>query len=137
MLAAYSPFHGTDEDQLYKAIVNSEVKYPSHFSEESKACIKCLLERDPLKRLGMKTSPYGNIRENKFFSKIEWIKLQNRHIEPPFRPNVSGVSDTSNFDKTITSLGRPKLSKMDKHLSQTINNDIFKGFSFVGKNLHN
>jgi hypothetical protein len=135
MLASYSPFYGNDEAQLYKAIQSKDVRYPDSFSEDSKSFIKCLLERDVNKRLGMRTSPYGNIRENKFFSKIDWVKLQNRQIEPPFRPKIATLSDTSNFDEFLTANINPKLSQMDKQLLKTIDEDIFKGFSFVSKEL--
>lgn len=135
MLASYSPFYGNDEEQLYKAIQSKDVRYPDGFSEDSKSFIKCLLERDVNKRLGMRTSPYGNIRENKFFSKIDWVKLQNRQIEPPFRPKIATLSDTSNFDEFLTATVNPKLSQMDKQLLKTIDEEIFKGFSFVSKEL--
>jgi len=91
MLTGYSPFHGEDEEELFQAIQHHDVPYPNSISENSISCVKKLLERDPLKRLGMKTSPYGDIRSHPFFSKIDWRKLENREIEPPFKPKVVSV----------------------------------------------
>ena len=88
MLTGYSPFHGDDEEQLFQAIREHDVLYPSSMSEQSSSCVKCLLQRDPVKRLGMKTSPYGDIRLHSFFQKIDWVRLENRQIEPPFKPKV-------------------------------------------------
>ena len=133
MLAAYSPFHGDDEEKLFKAIKEGEVKYPASFSEEAKSFIKCLLEKEPIKRLGMPTSSHGNIRENKFFSKIDWIRLQNRQVEPPYMPKLKASTDHSNFDVGFPSSGKPKLSQIDKKLLKTIDEAIFKGFSFMSK----
>jgi hypothetical protein len=62
------------------------VPYPNNISEAAVSCVKMLLERDPLKRLGMKSSPYGRIRKHPFFVKIDWNKLKNRQVEPPFIP---------------------------------------------------
>ena len=89
MLTGYSPFHGDDEEQLFQAIQEYDVLYPSSISEQSVSCVRQLLERDPIKRLGMKTSPYYNdIRSHPFFLKIDWLKLENRQLDPPFKPKV-------------------------------------------------
>ena len=132
MLTGYSPFHGDDEEQLFEAIQKFDVLYPSTISEQSTSCIRCLLERDPIKRLGMKTSPFGDIRKHPFFSKIDWVKLENRQVEPPFKPKVKSPNDVSNFDPDFTS-EQPRLSQIDGKLLKTIDEEIFKGFSFVNK----
>jgi serine/threonine protein kinase len=88
MLTGYSPFHGEDEEELFQAIQHNTVPYPNNISESSISCVQNLLERDPLKRLGMKSSPYGRIRKHPFFAKIDWVKLKNRQIEPPFIPKL-------------------------------------------------
>ena len=136
MLAGYSPFHGDDQDQLFKAIKGADLKFPSGFSEPSKTFIKCMLERDPVKRLGMKTSMHGNIRSHTFFSKIDWNKIENRMVEPPFKPKVKSPADISNFETEHT-MAKAKLSQIDDKLLKTIDDDIFKGFSFVGRDLIN
>ena len=132
MLTGYSPFHGDDEEQLFEAIQKFDVLYPSTLSEQATSCIKSLLERDPHKRLGMKTSPYGDIRGHPFFSKIDWHRLENRQIEPPFKPKVKSVADVSNFDPDFTT-EQPRLSQIDGKLLKTIDEEIFRGFSFVNK----
>ena len=88
MLTGYSPFHGEDEEELFHAIQHNDIIFPTNISEHSVSCLKYLLDRDPIKRLGMKTSPHGLIREHPFFSKIDWNKLENKEIEPPFKPKV-------------------------------------------------
>ena len=46
-----------------------------------------LLERDTERRLGFmeETSP---IREHPFFRDIDWVALEARKLEPPFKPKV-------------------------------------------------
>ncbi len=97
MLTGYSPFHGEDEEELFNAIQHNEVPYPNNISEASISCVKMLLERDPLKRLGMKSSPYGRIRKHPFFFKIDWNRLKNRQLEPPFIPICVSFFITKKF----------------------------------------
>jgi serine/threonine protein kinase len=92
MLTGYSPFHGDDEEQLFQAIQEFDVLYPESLSEHATTCIKMLLERDPVKRLGMKNSPYGNIRLHPFFMKIDWQRLESNQLDPPFKPKVVRIS---------------------------------------------
>ncbi len=132
MLTGYSPFHGDDEEQLFQAIQEFDVLYPTTLSDHSANFIKMLLERDPQKRLGMRTSPYGDIRKHPFYSRIDWNKLENRQIEPPFKPKVKSAFDVSNFDPDFTT-EQPRLSKIDGKLLKTIDEDIFRGFSFINK----
>ncbi len=92
MLTGYSPFHGADEDELFRNIQFASVKYPKDLSEESIACVKAFLERDPIKRLGMESSAYGSIKDHRFFRSINWQKLENRQIQPPFIPSVVSLN---------------------------------------------
>jgi serine/threonine protein kinase len=92
MLTGYSPFHGADEDELFRNIQFASVKYPKDLSEESIACVKAFLERDPIKRLGMESSAYGSIKNHRFFRSINWQKLENRQIQPPFIPSVVSLN---------------------------------------------
>lgn len=93
MLTGQSPFHGNDEDELFYAIQNSTPRYSLDISINATDSIKLFLERDPTKRLGMKTCPYGSIRDQAFFKEVNWDRVENRQIEAPYRPYV--VSDST------------------------------------------
>lgn len=43
-----------------------------------------LFVREPEGRLGVK----GNIRQHSFFSATDWAALEQRKVEPPFRPTL-------------------------------------------------
>ncbi|RMZ96750.1 kinase C theta type [Brachionus plicatilis] len=64
--------------------------------------------------------------------KIDWVKLENKQIESPFKAKVKSVFDVSNFDPDFTS-ETPRLSQIDVKLLKTIDEEIFKDFSFVMK----
>ena len=88
MLTGFSPFHGRDEEELFRAIQHGNVIYPNHVSSEAKSFLSGLLDRDPDNRLGMKDSKHGSIREQDFFQEIDWPRLESARIEPPFKPNI-------------------------------------------------
>lgn len=38
--------------------------------------------------MGMPGCPKGLIRNQQFFSSIDWEKIEKREIEPPFKPKI-------------------------------------------------
>jgi novel protein kinase C delta type len=91
LISGFSPFHGEDEDELFNAIQTADVFYSSHMSEHVVQIIRLLLQRDPQKRLGMSTCPYGSIQQQAFFNQIDWSKIEKRQIEPPFKPKIVSI----------------------------------------------
>ena len=86
MITGFSPFYGNDEDELFYNIQNSKPHYPQTMSTEAQNCLKLFFEVDPNKRLGMPHCAAGQIREQPFFMKLDWNKMENRQIEPPYKP---------------------------------------------------
>ncbi|XP_064604272.1 protein kinase C delta type-like isoform X2 [Liolophura sinensis] len=130
MLIGQSPFHGDDEDDLFQSILHQTPQYPRSLSREAASCLSLLFERNPTERLGMPNCPAGPIRSHAFFAKVDWDKLENREVDPPFKPRVKSPSDVSNFDKDFT-MEKPQLSHSDKDYLKTMNQSVFKGFSFT------
>ena len=58
---------------------------------------------------------------------INWDKLRNREIQPPFRPKEGKL--TENFDKYFTKAD-PVVTPTDKMIVAGIPQDQFNGFSF-------
>lgn len=86
MICGFGPFHGCDERSLFASINFDDVFYPKSMSLNSKILIEKLLERDPSKRLG--SDKIEDIRVQVFFQPLDWSKLENGQIEPPFIPKV-------------------------------------------------
>lgn len=61
-----------------------------------------MLVRDPKHRLGSGPDDSKEIKKHAFWNEIDWDKLLNKQIKPPFKPAVESESDVSNFDPNFT-----------------------------------
>jgi len=60
-------------------------------------CVRAFLERDITKRLGCGPTGFEDIKNHPFFSDIDWEKLVQKGVQPPFVPDSNKV----NFDATF------------------------------------
>lgn len=134
MLTGQSPFNGTDEDELFWSVCNEEAYYPRFLSKEAKQIITLLLEKDPYKRLGMPKCSAGNIRFQPFFNAVDWERMERRQVAPPFKPSLSGPSDTSNFDSNFT-MEKAVLTPIDSQFLASMDQQQFKGFSYTNPDM--
>lgn len=115
---------------LFEKILNDEVRFPLDLSNDSKLILWQLLEKKPSKRLGSSANDFNEIKNHSFFSSIEWQKLIEKRLEPPFRPLVNSDSDTCYFEQEFTG-ENVQLTPPDKEISP-ISNNYFDSFSFYG-----
>uniref|UniRef100_A0AC35U9B1 Protein kinase C n=1 Tax=Rhabditophanes sp. KR3021 TaxID=114890 RepID=A0AC35U9B1_9BILA len=130
MLAGQPPFDGEDEDELFTAITEHSASYPKCMSKESVSMCKALLQKNPEKRLGSSDSEMTEIREHAFFRRIDWLKIENRQIQPPFKPKLKGRDDVSNFDTEFTH-EQPKLTPVDRLFLMNLDQTEFESFTFM------
>ena len=104
MLLQQSPFRGEDEEEIYDAILADEPLYPIHMPRDSVSILQKLLTREPEARLGSGPTDAQEIMNQPFFQKINWDDVYHKRIQPPFLPQISSATDTSNFDSEFTSV---------------------------------
>ncbi|KHN83566.1 Protein kinase C-like 1B [Toxocara canis] len=132
MMAGQPPFEADNEDDLFEAILHDDVLYPVWLSKEAVNILKAFMTKNALKRLGCVQSQGGEdaIRAHPFFRDIDWEALEARRVKPPFKPKIRSKRDVNNFDADFTK-EEPVLTPTESAVVRTINQEEFRGFSFV------
>ena len=88
------PFRGRTNGDLTHSITKDPLRFPDdaemRCSQRGMKLLSSFLERDITKRLGCKPDAEGleEIRDHPWFSSIDWDKLENKQLQPPFVPDV-------------------------------------------------
>jgi len=128
MLSGVPPFEADNEDDLFECILHDEVLFPVWLSTEAVQILNQLMTKNPLARLG--TRGDDEIRNHKFFSSMNWKKLEAREIRPSFVPTITSPFSVENFDREFTS-GSPTLSPAGSFRISNAQQDEFRDFSYV------
>jgi len=131
MMVGQPPFDGEDEEELFQAITDHSVSYPKSMPKEAKEACKGFLTKNPSKRLGANPSRgEEDVKGHPFFRRIDWERVKNRDVQPPFKPKIRHRRDVSNFDKQFTS-EKTDLTPTDKLFMMNLDQTEFAGFSFL------
>ena len=124
----------------------TDIKYPEKISNEAKDIISKLLEIEPEKRLGYKSS--DEIKNSAFFNEVDFDLVYKKEYNPPFRPKLNGVLDLKYFniyftennefyseDLSDNNNNNFEINKNDNNNLEEKDNDkgniqAFEGFSF-------
>lgn len=115
-------------EKLFQNILTQPLQYPPFLSDSARSLLEGLLCRDCTKRLGCGPTDGEEIKAHPFFAGIDFDKLTNKVYQPPFKPQVEGATDVSNFDKEFTQMPAiltPEISLEGLHKE-------FENFTFVG-----
>jgi len=105
-------------DKMYEKILRDPLLFPDEVSSSARSILTGLLTRDPAQRLGVNGADV--IKRHRFFEKINWQRLAQKKIQPPFKPSVCSPVDVSNFD-TVFTAEQPLDSVVEgSRLSQTV-----------------
>jgi len=133
MLSGLPPFYDENTDIMYKKILEDPLVFGPEIGPEAQSILTGLLTRDPARRLGANGAKA--IKKHPFFEKhINFRKLLQKEIQPPFKPSVASPVDVSNFDTVFTTEQAFDSVVEDSQLSQTVQ-DQFAGFSYDGSHM--
>ncbi|KAG6857154.1 hypothetical protein H0H87_008724 [Tephrocybe sp. NHM501043] len=133
MLAGLPPFYDEVTDDMYRKILNDPLQFGPEIGSEARSVLTGLLTRDPSKRLGVNGAE--EIKRHPFFKNhIDFQKLLQKKIHPPFKPSVASPVDVSNFDTVFTTEAPVDSFVEDSNLSQTVQ-DQFSESVFAAPSL--
>ena len=88
-LTGLPPFYDENTNEMYRKILSDPLRFPEEVGSEARSLITVLLVRDPARRLGVRGAQ--DIKNHPFFSRhIDFKKLWQKAIPPPFKPAVVG-----------------------------------------------
>ena len=129
MMLGKFPFIGDTEIELLNTIQEAPLRLPFHLSEAAKIFISSLLKDNPTERLGYDHERgREKFRSARFFSQMNWVKLENREIMPPFVPRLQDDKSTTYFEPRSDSF------EVSKNLSD-IDSEFVKEFNYLSKNM--
>lgn len=130
MISGHLPFSGGNEDEMFCSITTKTPRFSRYVKMHAVSFIKLLLVKNPRDRLGMPTCPHGEIRNHSFFKQIKWDLIEQRKIQPPFKPAVVSENDCRYFERDYAH-EELQLTQSNRHLLMTIDQNAFFGFSFT------
>ena len=95
----YVPFEGEEPLDVYKLVLQGNMKYPPSLSRSCCDLIGKLLCMNPARRLGNLKYGIKDIMKHKWFAGFNWEDLLKRHLTPPIEPKVKNNLDASNFEQ--------------------------------------
>ncbi|KAI9228358.1 MAG: kinase-like domain-containing protein [Piptocephalis tieghemiana] len=127
MLTGLPPFYDENTNEMYRKILQDELRFPEEIGLAARSLLSGLLTRDPSRRLG--AGGAEEVKQHPFFAAIDWGKLLMKKYQPPFKPAVASAMDTSNFDREFTDEVPLDSVVDDSHLSETVQQQ-FAGFTY-------
>ncbi|KAN0027011.1 hypothetical protein ACTFIU_009690 [Dictyostelium citrinum] len=128
MMIGKPPFEHKNRALMQEKIISEKPKFPKFVSSSARSLINGLLTKDPTKRLGANGAI--EIKRHPFFKSIQWRKIENKEITPPFIPSTKGIDDISNFDHASLKAHQRDSFSTSPTLSSS-QQAFFDGFSFV------
>mmetsp|Transcript_924 Transcript_924/g.2257 ORF Transcript_924/g.2257 Transcript_924/m.2257 type:complete len:334 (-) Transcript_924:226-1227(-) len=128
MLTSLPPFYTKDRQKLYKRIAAAVLTYPDYVQPTAKSFVESMLHRDPEQRLGSGPGSGQEVKTHPFFNGIDWVLLDAREVEPPFRPDVA-FGDLKYFEPEFTGMPvvNSEVGEDGKEMYK------FEGFTYAGK----
>lgn len=97
MASGRPPYRSSNLVRLYQQILDGQMKFPLHFSQETIDIIQALTKHS----ISLRLRSVKLVKAHTYFETINWSQIHKKTAKPPFVPDVRGDSDTQNFDKQV------------------------------------
>ena len=139
MMAGRTPFNINEnasanpdlntEDHLFQVILEKPIRIPRNLSAKANSLLKCFLQKSPAERLGS-LDGLREIQQHIFYKSIDWNLLEQRLIQPPYKPQVTSERDLSNIDELFTKEEVCLTPETPRTLARIQQNE-FEGFEYI------
>mmetsp|Transcript_93942 Transcript_93942/g.147755 ORF Transcript_93942/g.147755 Transcript_93942/m.147755 type:complete len:179 (+) Transcript_93942:3-539(+) len=99
LLSGNPPFTAGAPMQIFKNVLGGikKVSMPKKCQGDAGNLIKGLLRKDASERLPMRTDGVANIKRHRWYTKFNWVALEQAKMPVPYKPKISGDTDLKNF----------------------------------------
>ncbi|CAJ0597677.1 unnamed protein product [Cylicocyclus nassatus] len=91
LISGSPPFCGINDEETFDLIKKGDLQIPSKFHEEMREVVETLLNRDPSKR--------SSATSLKWYADIDFTKVENKAIEPPFVPAPFAIEELPKLEQ--------------------------------------
>jgi serine/threonine protein kinase len=91
------------------AMLFQDIPFPNYVSPDMKDFISKLLDVNEKTRLGSGKDGVNNIKNHRVFAGMDWDLLEQKHVEPPFKPDQKLVDEVplhANFETLMKDLDK-------------------------------
>lgn len=141
MLSGLPPFSSKQgSKELFRKIMSEKIKMPQGSTAAACKLLKGLLNRNPDARLGNAKSTMfevggvAGLKQSAFFEKLDWVKLEQKELKPPYDLSVDNHNDLRHFHDEFTNLPLPRSVRemTDRDIKpRRVESEFFRGFSFI------
>ena len=128
------PFYSRDIHEMYDNILHKPLKLKPTVSAAARSILEALLQKDKHRRLGAGLDGSKAVKHHEFFRFIKWDLLEQKKMEPPFNPNVTGDLDLKNFDPEFVKESvhdTPPVAQANSgKIVVSISDNVFEGFTY-------
>ena len=139
MMAGRSPFEINEnpsenpdlntEDHLFQIILEKPIRIPRSLSVKATSVLKGFLQKMPADRLGS-ADGLREIKQHLFFKTIDWQLLEQRLIQPPYKPQIQSERDLTNIDELFTK-EEVRLTPDSPQTLARLQQNEFEGFEYI------
>jgi serum/glucocorticoid-regulated kinase 2 len=134
LLVGMPPFYSQNINEMYELILKGNIKYPDYVPYSAQKLINGLLERQEDKRLGSEND-YLDLIYHEFFKDVNWERVYNKKINPPFIPIISEYNKINEIEENeeIEIKNKFNNEKIENKIKDIIyTNEFFKNISYCG-----
>lgn len=101
MISAKHPFHGASHYDTLRNMVTKQPNIDSRLTKEAVLVVRSFLIKVPRARLCC-TTGINELKDLAFFNGLDWVALQEKRIEMPYKPALKDSVDITSFETVFT-----------------------------------